>query len=248
MANEKTGDPAVDTFLKGYSPQVRVIAVKTREVILSVLPGATEKVFPGWKVIQYGAGAGREGVFAVMSPQKERVNLGPTNAARLKASSTAVLADYRGMTVGQMRELRSKLRGGGIEMVVVKNTLARRAARAAGYEPLSAELVGPVAMLFAVDDVSAPARILNEYIRANRKMVIKAGLLEGQVIKADAVTELADLPSREVLLSRLLGAMQAPLGNLASVLQAPISTLARTLDALPLQKESQSPAGAPAAS
>ena len=168
--------------------------------------------------------------------------------ARLKASSTAVLADYRGMTVGQMRELRSKLRGGGIEMVVVKNTLARRAARAAGYEPLSAELVGPVAMLFAVDDVSAPARILNEYIRANRKMVIKAGLLEGQVIKADAVTELADLPSREVLLSRLLGAMQAPLGNLASVLQAPIVKLARTLDALRSQKESQSPAEAPAAS
>ncbi len=167
--------------------------------------------------------------------------------ARLKASSTAVLADYRGMTVGQMRELRSKLRGGGIEMVVVKNTLARRAAKAAGYEPLSAELVGPVAMLFAVDDVSAPARLLSEYIRANRKMVIKAGLLEGQVIKADAVTELADLPSREVLLSRLLGAMQAPLGNLASVLQAPIVKLARTLDAVRHQKESQSPAAAPAA-
>ena len=80
--------------------------------------------------------------------------------ARLKASSTAVLADYRGMTVGQMRDLRSKLKGGGIEMVVVKNTLARRAAKAAGYEPLNAELVGPIAMLFAADDVSAPARIL----------------------------------------------------------------------------------------
>src|SRR5256886_7393003 len=168
--------------------------------------------------------------------------------SRLKASSTAVLADYRGMTVGQMRDLRTKLRGGGIEMVVVKNTLARRAAKAAGYEPLSAELVGPIAMLFAGDDGSPPARILNEYIRANRKMVIKAGLLEGQVIKADAVTELADLPSRQVLLSRLLGAMQAPLGNLASVLQAPVVKLARTLDALRSQKESQSPAGAPAAS
>ena len=166
--------------------------------------------------------------------------------ARLKASSTAVLADYRGMTVGQMRDLRSKLKGGGIEMVVVKNTLARRAAKAAGYEPLSAELIGPIAMLFAVDDVSAPARILNDFIRTNRKMVIKAGLLEGQVIKADAVTELADLPSREVLLSRLLGAMQAPLGNLASVLQAPITKLARTLDAVRSQKESLSPAPAPA--
>lgn len=166
--------------------------------------------------------------------------------ARLKASSTAVLADYRGMTVGQMRDLRTKLRGGGIDMVVVKNTLARRAAKAAGYEPLSAELVGPIAMLFAVEDVSAPARILNDYIKANRKMVIKAGLLEGQLIKADAVTELADLPSREVLLSRLLGAMQAPLGNLASVLQAPITKLARTLDAVRSQKESQSPAAAAA--
>jgi large subunit ribosomal protein L10 len=168
--------------------------------------------------------------------------------SRLKASSTAVLADYRGMTVGQMRDLRSKLRDGNIEMVVVKNTLARRAAKAAGYEPLSAELVGPIAMLFAADDVSAPARILNDYIRANRQMVIKGGLLEGQVIKADTVTELADLPSREVLLSRLLGAMQAPLGNLASVLQAPLSKLARTLDAVRTQKESQSPAQAPAAS
>ena len=166
--------------------------------------------------------------------------------ARLKASSTAVLADYRGMTVGQMRDLRATLRGGGIDMVVVKNTLARRAAKAAGYEPLSAELVGPIAMLFAVEDVSAPARILNDYIKANRKMVIKAGLLEGQLIKADAVTELADLPSREVLLSRLLGAMQAPLGNLASVLQAPITKFARTLDAVRSQKESQSPAAAAA--
>src|SRR5438445_5381970 len=107
--------------------------------------------------------------------------------ARLKASSTAVLADYRGMTVGQMRDLRSKLRGGGIEMIVVKNTLARRAAKAAGYEPLNVELVGPIAMLFATDDVSAPARILNDYIRANRKMVIKAGLLEGQVIKVGSL-------------------------------------------------------------
>jgi len=168
--------------------------------------------------------------------------------ARLKASSTAVLADYRGMTVGQMRDLRTKLRGGGIDMVVVKNTLARRAAKAAGYEPLSAELVGPIAMLFAVENVSAPARILNDYIKANRKMVIKAGLLEGQLIKADAVTELADLPSREVLLSRLLGAMQAPLSSLASVLQAPMSKLARTLDAVRTQKESQSPAAAAAAS
>jgi len=76
MANTKTGDPAVDTFLKGYSPQVREIAVKAREVILSVLPDATEKVYPGWKVIQYAAGSDMKSVFAAISPQRERVNLG----------------------------------------------------------------------------------------------------------------------------------------------------------------------------
>jgi Domain of unknown function (DU1801) len=76
MANTKTGDPAVDTFLKGYPPPVREIAVKAREVILSVMPDATEKVYPGWKVIQYGTAADMKSVFAAISPQRERVNLG----------------------------------------------------------------------------------------------------------------------------------------------------------------------------
>ena len=83
MANVKTGDPAVDTFLKGYAPQVREIAVKARETILSIVPGATEKVYPGWKVIQYGAGADMKSVFAAISPQRERVNLGLAHGAEL---------------------------------------------------------------------------------------------------------------------------------------------------------------------
>lgn len=77
------GDPAVDIFLRSYSPEVRAIALKTREVIRTVLPTVTEKVYPGWKVIQYGVGQNREDVFAVMSPQRERVNLGLTNGASL---------------------------------------------------------------------------------------------------------------------------------------------------------------------
>lgn len=167
--------------------------------------------------------------------------------ARLRQASTAVLADYRGMTVAQMQELRRRLRADGVEMVVVKNTLARRAAEAAGYGALKEELVGPIAMVFAREDVSAPARILSEYIRLNRRMAIKGGLLEGQVIGADTVAQLADLPGRDVLLGRLLGAMQAPLANLASVLQAPLSQLARTLDAVRDQKQAiEPPAPAPA--
>jgi hypothetical protein len=83
MANTKTGDPAVDTFLKGYPPPVREIAVKAREVILSVLPDATEKVYPGRKVIQYGTAADMKSVFAAISPQRERVNLGLANGVDL---------------------------------------------------------------------------------------------------------------------------------------------------------------------
>jgi large subunit ribosomal protein L10 len=165
---------------------------------------------------------------------------------RLRQSSTAVLADYRGMTVAQMQELRRKLRAGGVEMLVVKNTLARRAANAAGLGILEKELSGPVAMIFGRDDPSTPARLLNEFIRANRKMVIKSALLQGKLLDANTVVQLADLPPRNVLLSRLLGAMQAPLGNLASVLQAPIGQLARTLDAVRTQKEkTEPPASAP---
>ena len=157
--------------------------------------------------------------------------------ARLRQTSTAVLADYRGMTVGQMQELRRKLRGGGVEMLVVKNTLARRAAEAAGLPALKAELQGPVALLFAGSDLAAPARLLSEYIRQNRRMAIRSGMLQGKVIDAGTVAELADLPSREVLLGRLLGGMQSPLTSLVGVLQAPLSALARTLDALRLQRE-----------
>ncbi len=83
MANLKTGDPAVDTFLKNYSPQVREIAVKARETILSVMPNATEKVYPGWKVVQYSSGASTRDVFAVIQPQRERVNLGLANGATI---------------------------------------------------------------------------------------------------------------------------------------------------------------------
>ncbi len=155
---------------------------------------------------------------------------------RLRESSTAVLADYRGLTVAQMLDLRRKLRGAGVEMVVVKNTLARRAAEAAGFKALQKELVGPVAMAFAGEDLSAPARLLSEYIRANRRMVIKSGLLQGQVIDAETVAQLAELPSREVLIGRLLGTMQAPLGTLARTLEAPLSKLARTLEALRIKK------------
>lgn len=77
------GDPAVDIFLRSYTPEVRAIALRTREVIREILPSVTEKIYPGWKVIQHGAGQNREDVFAVISPQRERINLGLANGADL---------------------------------------------------------------------------------------------------------------------------------------------------------------------
>ena len=152
--------------------------------------------------------------------------------ARLKASSTAVLADYRGMTVGQMRDLRSKLRGDGIEMIVVKNTLARRAADAAGYKALESELKGPIAIAFGYEDLSLPPRLINEFVRTTRlKLEVVGGLVEGRVFNRDQVKQLADLPSREVLLAQLLGTLQSPVGQLVGIMQTPLQQLMGVLEA-----------------
>jgi len=150
---------------------------------------------------------------------------------KLKAARVAVLTDYRGLTVSQIQDLRGKLRGGDVEYRVVKNTLARRAAEAAGVPALESELEGPVAIAFGYDDLSAPAKLINEWVRATRlKLEVKGGLVEGRVFSPDQVKSLADLPSRETLISQLAGAIQAPIAQLAGALQTPLSTLARALE------------------
>ena len=150
---------------------------------------------------------------------------------KLKAARVAVLTDYRGLTVSQIQDLRGKLRGGDVEYRVVKNTLARRAAEAAGVPALESELEGPVAIAFGYDDLSAPAKLINEWVRATRlKLEVKGGLVEGRVFSPDQVKSLADLPSRETLIAQLAGAIQAPIAQLAGALQTPLSTLARALE------------------
>ena len=150
---------------------------------------------------------------------------------KLKTARVAVLTDYRGLTVSQIQDLRGKLRGGDVEYRVVKNTLARRAAEAAGVPALESELEGPVAIAFGYDDLSAPAKLINDWVRATRlKLEVKGGLVEGRVFSPDQVKSLADLPSRETLISQLAGAIQAPIAQLAGALQTPLSTLAGALE------------------
>ena len=151
---------------------------------------------------------------------------------KLKKAKVAVLTDYRGLTVSQLQELRGRLRTGDVEYRVVKNTLTRRAADAAGVPALKAELEGPVAIAFGYDDLSTPAKLLNDFARTTRlKVDIKGGLVEGRVYSPDQVKQLADLPSREVLIAQLLGTLQSPVGQLVGIMETPLQQLLGVLDA-----------------
>jgi large subunit ribosomal protein L10 len=151
---------------------------------------------------------------------------------KLKKAKVAVLTDYRGLTVTQIQDLRSKLRTGDVEYRVVKNTLTRRAAEAAGFPGLQSELEGPVAIAFGYDDLSLPAKLINEWVRQTRlKLDVKGGLVEGRVFSPDQVKQLADLPSRETLLAQLLGTLQSPVGQLVAIMQTPHQQLLGVLNA-----------------
>jgi len=152
---------------------------------------------------------------------------------KLKKAKVALLTDYRGLTVTQLQDLRGKLRAGEVEFRVVKNTLARRAADAADVKELEVELEGPVAIAFGYDDLSVPSKLINEWVRATRlKLDVKGGLVEGRVFTPDQVKQLADLPSRETLISLLAGTIQSPVAQLAGALQTPLSMLAGALESL----------------
>jgi len=151
---------------------------------------------------------------------------------KLKRTKVAVLTDYRGLTVSQMQELRSRLRTGNVEYRVIKNTLARRAAEAAGVPSLDAELKGPIAIAFGYEELGVPARLINEFIRATRlKLEVVGGLVEGRVFDKDQIKQLADLPSREVLLAQLLGTLQSPVAQLVGIMQTPVQQLIGVLNA-----------------
>jgi len=153
-------------------------------------------------------------------------------AGKLRNAKVAVLADYRGLTVAQLQELRSKLRGQAVEFRVVKNTIARRAAVDAGHADWQESLKGPLAIAFGYDDISSPSRLLGEWSRATRlKLEIMGGLVEGRVMGPDQVRQIADLPSREVLIAQLLGTLQSPIAQLVGTIQAPVQQLVGLLEA-----------------
>jgi len=151
---------------------------------------------------------------------------------KLKRAKVAVLTDYRGLSVSQIQELRGKLRAAEVEYRVVKNTLARRAAEAAGHSALEPELKGPIAIAFGYADLSAPSRLINEFIRSTRlKLEVVGGLVEGRVFSVEQVKQLADLPSRDSLIAQLMGTLQSPVSQLVGIMQTPLQQLRGVLEA-----------------
>jgi large subunit ribosomal protein L10 len=134
-------------------------------------------------------------------------------------AQTLVMAEYRGITVADMTKLRSQARDKGVNLSVLKNTLARRAVAGSAFDVLSDQMTGPLIYGFSTDAVAA-AKVVADFAKTNDKLVIRAGAMAGKVLDVNGVKQLASIPSKEVLLAQLLGLMQSPISRTARVLSA----------------------------
>ncbi|MDA0999730.1 MAG: 50S ribosomal protein L10 [bacterium] len=171
------------------------------------------------------------------APRENKVKAVEELQKRISEASILVLFDYRGLSVSQMTELRRQLREAGVELSVVKNTLVSRALGGTPNEVLREKLTGPISIATAVGDPTVPARVLNDFLKGLSAGEIRGGALEGEFLDPAKIKELAMLPSREVLLSQMLGAMEATVAGLPRVLNAIILKLLYGLQAIAKEKE-----------
>jgi len=157
-------------------------------------------------------------------------------AAQVAGAKGIVLAEYRGLEVGNMTELRRRARGSGVYLRVLKNTLARRAVKDTPFAKLADQMVGPLVYGISSDPV-ATAKVMNEFAKGNDKFVIKAGAMPNAVISPKEVAALASLPSREELLAKLLATMQAPIAQFVRTLNEVPTKFVRALAAVRDAKE-----------
>ena len=157
-------------------------------------------------------------------------------AAQVALAKGIVLAEFRGLEVGNMTELRRRARGSGVYLRVLKNTLARRAVKDTPFAQLADVMVGQLVYGISSDPV-APAKVMNEFAKGNEKFVIRAGAMPNAVFSAKEVAALASMPSREALLSKLMGTMQAPIAQFVRTLNEVPSRFVRTLAAVHAAKE-----------
>ena len=165
---------------------------------------------------------------------------------KFRSSNAAVLTEYRGLTVKQLTELRSNLRGNAT-YAVVKNTLTDIAAKEAGVTAFEGQMTGPSAIAFITGDPVEAAKSLRDFAKDNPQLVVKGGYLDGVAMDENEIKKLADLESREVLLAKLAGAMNASLAKAVYLFAAPLSKAARTVDALRAKVEAEGPVAEAAA-
>lgn len=163
---------------------------------------------------------------------------------KLKAAQAGVLVDYRGLTVEEDTKLRAKLREAGVEYKVVKNTLTRFAIKEVGYEEMDEQLNGPTSLAISAEDPVAPAKVISDFAKTNENLTIKAGFLDGKVISLDEIKTLANTPSKEVLIAKIMGSLNSPISALARTLQALIDNGVEPAD---IQKDAPVEEAAPAA-
>ncbi len=155
---------------------------------------------------------------------------------KMEKAKGIVIYDYRGLTVAEVTELRNQFREAGVEYRVIKNSMMTRAADMLGMDELHEHLIGPTAVAFGYDDPVAPAKVLVEFIKKLKKTQIKTGILNGKIIDVAMVDSLAELPSREQLLTQLACTLNAPATGLARSLSGIISKLGYALNAVKEQK------------
>ena len=156
---------------------------------------------------------------------------------KIGKAQSVVLVDYRGLNVEELTELRSQYRKAGVEYKVYKNTMMRFAFKDSGLEDFNEFLTGPNAVAFGYDDPVQAAKITSEFAKKHEKLEIKAGIVDGKVIDINSVKDLANLPSREVLIAQVLGGFNAPIQGFANVLQGTVRNLVYVLNAIAEQQE-----------
>ena len=167
---------------------------------------------------------------ALSMEQKKTVVEDVAEVAR--SAQSAVAAEYRGLTVAEMTELREKAKQSGVHLRVVRNTLARRAVEGTQFECVQDRLKGPLVLAFSCDEPGAAARVMRDYARSNQKLVVSFVAFDGRAMDAPAIDQLASLPSRDEALSMLMSVFLAPATNLARTIVAPHAGLVRVVDAM----------------
>ena len=155
---------------------------------------------------------------------------------KMSRAQSIVLVDYRGLTVEEVTDLRNQFRKAGVEYAVLKNTMLTLAARDLQIEGLEEHLKGPTAVAFGYEDPVAPAKIITEYAKKNKKISVKCGLVDQKVIDVDGVTALAELPPKEVLIAKLMGSINAPISGFVGVLSGVLRSFVYAVEAVRKQK------------